>query len=60
MILMPYHCWRYLPNDSDEDIPIEEVRDIINHCNSRGRQLTACDAKAHHILWGSTDINPRQ
>jgi hypothetical protein len=33
---------------------------VISHCEIRGKQLiTACNATAHHILWGSTDINTR-
>jgi hypothetical protein len=36
------------------------VRDIIEHCRSRKKQLfVGCDANAHHILWGSTGTNPR-
>jgi hypothetical protein len=50
----------YLPYDSNEPPLTKEMRSVINHCNSSGRQLiTGCDANAHHILWGSTDINPR-
>jgi hypothetical protein len=36
------------------------VRDIIEHCQSRKKQLIiGCDANAHHKLWGSTGRNPR-
>jgi hypothetical protein len=50
----------YLPYDSDEPPPSNEVRDIIEHCQSRKNQLVVgCDANAHHILWGSTGTNPR-
>jgi hypothetical protein len=36
------------------------MRDIIEHCQSRKRQLIiGRDANAHHILWGSTSTNPR-
>jgi hypothetical protein len=35
--------------------------DITNHCQSRKKQLIiGHDAKAHHILWGSTGTNPRE
>jgi hypothetical protein len=35
------------------------MRDVFNYCNSRSRQLIiGCSANAHHILLGSTDINP--
>jgi hypothetical protein len=51
----------YLPYDSGKPPPTKEMRDIVNHCKSRGRQLiTRCNANAHHILCGSTDINPRK
>jgi hypothetical protein len=50
----------YLPYDSDEPPPTKEVRDVIDYCTSRKKQLIiGCDANAHHILWGSTDTNPR-
>jgi hypothetical protein len=50
----------YLPYDSDEPPPTKEVRDIIQHCQSRKKQhIVGCDAYTHHILWGSTDTNPR-
>jgi hypothetical protein len=50
----------YLPYDSDEPPPTKEVRDIIDYCHSRKKQLIiGCDANAHHILWGSTGTNPR-
>jgi hypothetical protein len=36
------------------------VRDVIEHCQSRKKQLiVGFDANAHHILWGSTGTNPR-
>jgi hypothetical protein len=50
----------YLPYDSDEPTPTKEVRVIIEHCQSRKKQLiVGRDGNAHHILWGSTGINPR-
>jgi hypothetical protein len=50
----------YLPYDSDEPPPNKEVRDMINYCHSRNKQLIiGCDANAHHTLWGSTGTNPR-
>jgi hypothetical protein len=49
----------YLPCDSDEPPPTKEMRDIIEHCQSRKKQIVVgCDANAHHILWGSTGTNP--
>jgi hypothetical protein len=50
----------YLPYDSDEPPPTKELRDVIDYCASRKKQLIiGCDANAHHILWGSTGTNPR-
>jgi hypothetical protein len=50
----------YLPYDSDEPPITKEMRDIIDYCQSRKKQLIiGCDANAHHILWGSTGTNPR-
>jgi splicing factor 45 len=43
----------YLPYDSDEPQPTNEVRDITEYCHSRKKQLIiGCDANAHHTLWG--------
>ncbi|XP_023727683.1 uncharacterized protein LOC111875571 [Cryptotermes secundus] len=52
--------YSYLPYDSDEPPPTKEMRDIVDYCYSRKKQLIiGCDANAHHILWGSTGTNPR-
>jgi hypothetical protein len=41
----------YLSYDSAEPSPTKEVRDIIDYCHSRKKQLiTGCDANMHHIL----------
>jgi hypothetical protein len=50
----------YLPCNSDEPTPTKEVRHIIDHCQSRKKQLiVGCDDNAQHILWGSIGTNPR-
>jgi hypothetical protein len=50
----------YFPHDSDEPPQTNEMRDIIDHCQSRKKQLIIrCDANAHHIMWGNTGTNPR-
>jgi splicing factor 45 len=50
----------YLPYDSDEPPPTQDVHDIINYCHFSKKQLIiGCDAKAHHTLWGSTGTNRR-
>jgi hypothetical protein len=41
----------YLPYDSDEPPPNKEVRDVIEYCHSRKKQLiTGCYANAHHTV----------
>lgn len=50
----------YLSYDSDKYPPTKEMRDAIDYCNRRGKQVTGCDANVHHILRGSNDINPRR
>jgi hypothetical protein len=48
----------YFPYDSDEPPPTKEMRNIIEPCQSRKKQLiVGCDASAHHKLWGSTGTN---
>jgi hypothetical protein len=50
----------YLPYDSDEPPPTKELQDVTGYCHSRKKQLIiGCDAKAIHILCGSTGTNPR-
>jgi splicing factor 45 len=50
----------HLPYDSDEPPPSKEVKNIIDYCHSRKKQLNiGCDANEHHQLWGSTGVNPR-
>jgi hypothetical protein len=50
----------YLPYDSEEPLPSKEVKNVIDYCYRRKKQLTiGCDANAHHTLWGSTGVNPR-
>jgi hypothetical protein len=49
-----------LPYDSDEPPLTKEVRDVIDYCHSKKKQLIiGCDANAHHTLWGSTGSNPK-
>jgi hypothetical protein len=50
----------YLPYDSDKPPPLKELREVITHCCRNNLQLIiGCDANAHHITCGSTDINPK-
>ena len=37
------------------------LRKVVDYCDKNKLQLIiGCDANAHHIIWGSTDINPRE
>jgi hypothetical protein len=50
----------YLPFDSDEPPPSEGLGEVIDYCSRHKLQLiVGCDANAHHIIWGSMDINPQ-
>jgi hypothetical protein len=50
----------YLPYDSDEPPTSKEMRDIIEYCYSRKKQLIIdCDANARHTLWGNTGVSTR-
>jgi hypothetical protein len=50
----------HLPYDSDKPPPTKELRDAVDYCSSRKKQLiSGCNANAHHILRGSNNINPR-
>jgi hypothetical protein len=49
----------YLPYE-EPDPPLAIMSDIVQHSAEEGREIIlGIDANAHHILWGSTDINPR-
>jgi hypothetical protein len=50
----------YRQQDSDEQPQRRKLRDVIDYCNNRKKQLiVGCNDNAHHILWGSTGTNPR-
>jgi hypothetical protein len=50
----------YLPCDSDEPPPTKEMRDMIDYCQSRRKQLIiGCDVNAHHIFGGEAPAPPR-
>jgi hypothetical protein len=50
-----------LPYDSDEPPPTKEMRDIINYCHSRKKQLIiGYDDNAHCILWGAPGKSKRK
>jgi hypothetical protein len=50
----------YLLYELDQPQPTKGLKDVINYCRSRGRQLIIqCDANVHHITWGTTGTDPR-
>jgi hypothetical protein len=50
----------YIPYDPDEPPPSKRLREVIDYCIRNKLQLIiGCDANAHHIIWGSMDINPQ-
>ncbi|XP_055527440.1 uncharacterized protein LOC129720053 [Wyeomyia smithii] len=49
----------YFPGDNVE-IPSKEVAALVQHCKLKNKQLIiGCDANAHHMVWGSSNINVR-
>ena len=45
---------------SDADIPPPKVVDLTSYAMAMKRNLIlACDANAHHTIWGSTNVNVR-
>ncbi|XP_043467491.1 uncharacterized protein LOC122501807 [Leptopilina heterotoma] len=50
----------YFPGSGDEPAPPTEVEKLVDYCQQQGLPLIkGCDANAHHVVWGSTDINDR-
>ncbi|XP_029054193.1 uncharacterized protein LOC114881543 [Osmia bicornis bicornis] len=53
-------CSTYLPFDSAGPPPTRELRELVDYCKVNGLQLLiGCHANAHHIVWGSSNINRR-
>lgn len=53
-------CSAYLPGDSIDSTPGRTVTGIQEHSSNTGLPLLlGCDANAHHVLWGSSNINKR-
>ena len=48
----------YLPHDQQGHPPTEEIQRLIIN-GTREPLILGCDANAHHMVWGSTDINSR-
>ncbi|XP_043479878.1 uncharacterized protein LOC122509713 [Leptopilina heterotoma] len=50
----------YFPGSGDDPAPPAEVEKLVDYCQRQGLPLIiGCDANAHHVVWGSTDINDR-
>lgn len=50
----------YLPYDSLIGPPGPLIEQLTGFCSLNKHTLViACDANSHHIVWGSSDINPR-
>ena len=51
-------CSAYFPHEGE--VPPEPLDRLIRHCQEDGLPLVVgCDSNAHHVTWGSTDINDR-
>jgi len=50
----------YLPYDLSDLPPSKELADLVEYCKDRELPLLdGCYTNAHHICWGSSDINRR-
>ncbi|XP_068084176.1 uncharacterized protein [Anabrus simplex] len=50
----------YLPYDSTDPSPSEDVEELICKAKRKGEHLVLrADANAHHTAWGSTNCNAR-
>ncbi|XP_071580756.1 uncharacterized protein [Temnothorax nylanderi] len=50
----------YMPYDSEELPPQRNMVELVAYAKEKGLELLLrSDAKSHHLVWGSTDINPR-
>ncbi|EDW52852.1 GM11755 [Drosophila sechellia] len=44
----------------DEACPPPEITALAEYCKrTRGPIIIGCDANAHHVIWGSSDVNQR-
>ena len=52
------YCSAYLPHD--ESAPTDDFKKVVSYCENKAIPLiVGSDANAHHIIWGSSDINIR-
>jgi len=53
-------CSAYLPYDSEDPPPSEELEELVRHCENENLCLVVgCDSIAQHSAWGSTNCNSR-
>jgi ribonuclease HI len=46
--------------DDGSPLPSQAVVALVAHCENKGLPLIiGCDSNAHHLMWGSTDVNAR-
>jgi len=44
----------------DEACPPLEITALVEHCKKMHLPIIiGCDANAHHVIWGSSDVNQR-
>jgi len=52
------YCSAYMPHD--ESSPTDDFKLVVSYCDTKSFPLiVGSDANAHHVIWGSSDINPR-
>ena len=52
------YCSAYCPYEHQS--PTDDLKKVVSYCDSQELPLIlGCDANAHHIIWGSSDINRR-
>ncbi len=54
-------CSAYLPLDSGTPLPPKEFMELVEYCTKRKLEiLTGCNANAHRIVRGGSDVNSRE
>lgn len=50
----------YTPSEIDILPPSDDVINLVNHCSCNNLPLIiGTDANSHHVVWGSSDCNPK-
>jgi len=54
-------CSAYLPYDSEDPPPSNELEELVRHCENENLNLVVgCDSSTHHSVRGSTNCNSRK